>query len=349
MAEKAQPWGTPRNTEVKPEARKGPRDGDSGPAMRRGDEGKAERGARSESSEPERRASERSESRNAEAEHKERKSQSGHIRSYKDSNTSDKAKADTGKSNTDKLARTDNAADKTKSDADMPDRMDKSARDNDQRTDRDRNQAKGNDKLNDADKQASGKPESPERVKKVDLSDDRKGRIRDAFRQEHDLKPRRDVNVQISVGRRLPRDWEFRRVPIGVVEIVPEYRDYDFVLVDGQYVICDPDTYEIVAVIPANGGQYAGGAGSERCPASLRLSRDERELILESARSDFEVDVGDLEIGSAVPANVDLQRFDDRVVSMADELSACRYFVARDQLAIVDPREERVVLVIDKG
>ena len=62
-----------------------------------------------------------------------------------------------------------------------------------------------------------------------------------------------DVDIDISVGRRLPRDWHFAPVPITVIELVPEYRDYVFVYVEDEYVICDPDTYEVVAVIPAGG------------------------------------------------------------------------------------------------
>ena len=61
------------------------------------------------------------------------------------------------------------------------------------------------------------------------------------------------MNIDISVGRRLPRDWDFAPVPIVVVEIVPEYRDYVFVWVEDEYLICDPVTYEVVAVIPASG------------------------------------------------------------------------------------------------
>jgi Protein of unknown function (DUF1236) len=35
------------------------------------------------------------------------------------------------------------------------------------------------------------------------------------------------------------------------VTLVPAYRDYEYILVGDNIVIVDPDTYEIVAVIPA--------------------------------------------------------------------------------------------------
>lgn len=187
-------------------------------------------------------------------------------------------------------------------------------------------------------------------AKSVSLSEDKKGRLRDAFRDVKDAKPRKNVDIGITIGRKLPRDWSFYPIPIAVIDIVPEYRDYVFVYVDDEYVICDPVTYEVVAVIPAGGARHAGGGyGTDDCPARLTLSRDQRELILDSIRSEREIDVGDLEVGWSVPADVELLAFPDEVISEADELGACRYFLARDQLAIVDPREEKVILVIDKS
>lgn len=198
-------------------------------------------------------------------------------------------------------------------------------------------------------KQAEIKPSADKPGRHVELTQAKRDDLRGAFRKEKDLKPRAHVDVDISIGRRLPRDWDYRPVPIAVIEIVPEYRDYVFVYAEDEYVICDPDTFEVVAVVPAGGAEYAAGGGSDHCPARLSLSRDERELILDEARMNDEVDVRDLQIGWSVPSDVELQRFPDRVVSEADELAACRYFVAKDQLAIVDPIEEKVILVIDKG
>lgn len=194
------------------------------------------------------------------------------------------------------------------------------------------------------------KAASTDEAKNVKLSNENKGRLRESFRDQKDVKPRKGVDISINVGRRLPRDWHYYPVPVAVIGIVPQYRDYVFVYVDDEYVICDPATYEVVAVIPADGPHYArGDSGSDRCPTQLRLSRDEREMILDNVRTGRVVDVGNLEIGWSVPADIELQRFPQSVIERTDELNACRYFVARGQLAIVDPLGEKVVLVIDKG
>ena len=62
-----------------------------------------------------------------------------------------------------------------------------------------------------------------------------------------------------------------------------------------------------------------------------------------------EVDVSDLQVGWSVPQEIKLEKFPNEVLSEAGELSACRYFIADDQLAIVDPEDDKVVLLIDKS
>jgi hypothetical protein len=250
----------------------------------------------------------------------------------KDENRSEKRSTDDSKQ--DKPSRTSEKADGQKDKTDAGSKQSEAERN-----------AKGNDA------RAEGKSDGDKPAKRVDLTEAKRDNLRGAFRKEKDLKPRAHIDVDISIGRRLPRDWDYRPVPVAVIEIVPEYRNYVFVYAEDEYVICDPDSYEVVAVIPAGGAQYAGGSSgaTDRCPARLSLSRDERELILDEVRMNDEVDVRDLEVGWSVPSNVKLQRFPEEVLSKADELSACRYFVARDQLAIVDPIEEKVILVIDKS
>jgi hypothetical protein len=219
---------------------------------------------------------------------------------------------------------------------------------------------KATDKAKEAQGKAADTPRTdtagsakPEGAKQVQLSGEKRDRVQTALRDKPDVKHRTHVDIDISIGRRLPRDWDFAPLPIVVIEIVPEYRDYVYVWVEDEYVICDPVTYEVVAVIPAGGGRRAaatyGQGGPDKCSTRIELSASERELILESVHSGREVDVSDLEIGWSVPSEIALERFPEQVLAEAEELSACRYFVADDQLAIVDPDEDKVVLLIDKS
>jgi hypothetical protein len=58
-----------------------------------------------------------------------------------------------------------------------------------------------------------------------------------------------NVNFNISVGTAVPATVHFYPVPTEVVEIYPQWRGYDFILVRGQYIIIRPETHEIVYII----------------------------------------------------------------------------------------------------
>ncbi len=53
----------------------------------------------------------------------------------------------------------------------------------------------------------------------------------------------------LTVGTAIARSYTLYDLPPDIVQIVPEYEDYRYVLVDDDIVIVDPDTYEIVDVI----------------------------------------------------------------------------------------------------
>ena len=57
------------------------------------------------------------------------------------------------------------------------------------------------------------------------------------------------MNFNISVGARVPATVTFYPVPTRIIEIYPEWRGYQVILVNGRYVIVRPQTYEIVYII----------------------------------------------------------------------------------------------------
>jgi hypothetical protein len=65
------------------------------------------------------------------------------------------------------------------------------------------------------------------------------------------VSPLRDVAFGLSVGTAIPRSVTLHRLPPAIISLVPEYEGYEFILVRDDIVIIDPDTYEIVDVIPA--------------------------------------------------------------------------------------------------
>ena len=58
-----------------------------------------------------------------------------------------------------------------------------------------------------------------------------------------------NVNFNISVGTVVPSTVHYYPVPSRIIEIYPEWRGYDFILVRGRYIILRPKTHEIVYII----------------------------------------------------------------------------------------------------
>ena len=58
-----------------------------------------------------------------------------------------------------------------------------------------------------------------------------------------------NVNFNISVGAVVPSTARFHPLPPRIVDIYPEWRGYDVILVSGRYIILRPRTHEIVYII----------------------------------------------------------------------------------------------------
>ena len=58
------------------------------------------------------------------------------------------------------------------------------------------------------------------------------------------------VNFALSVGTRIPDSIEVYTPPETIVDIVPQYRGFRYIVAENELIIVDPDTLEIVAVLP---------------------------------------------------------------------------------------------------
>jgi hypothetical protein len=77
---------------------------------------------------------------------------------------------------------------------------------------------------------------------------EKRGQIATAIKQEK-IPAATNVNFNISVGARVPSTVTFYPVPTRIIEIYPEWRGYQVILVNGRYIIVRPQTYEIVYII----------------------------------------------------------------------------------------------------
>jgi hypothetical protein len=60
-----------------------------------------------------------------------------------------------------------------------------------------------------------------------------------------------NVNFNVEVGVAIPRTVHVEVLPQDIVEIVPQFEGFDYIIVGDNILIIDPDTLEIVDIIPA--------------------------------------------------------------------------------------------------
>ena len=81
------------------------------------------------------------------------------------------------------------------------------------------------------------------------VTEEQRTRVKTVFTRHH-VEPARDLNVSINVGVALPHSVHLYPVPEDIVTIVPDYRGYDYIMLDDNRVaIVDPDTFEVVDII----------------------------------------------------------------------------------------------------
>jgi hypothetical protein len=85
----------------------------------------------------------------------------------------------------------------------------------------------------------------------VQLTQDQRTKIKDIVVRDRNVARVDNVNFNIRVGVAVPRTVHVAVLPAEVVTLVPEYRDFEYVVVGDQLLIIDPNTLEIVAILPA--------------------------------------------------------------------------------------------------
>jgi hypothetical protein len=77
---------------------------------------------------------------------------------------------------------------------------------------------------------------------------EKRTQITSAIKQEK-VEEVTNVNFNVSIGTAVPAGVRYHPLPSRIVEIYPEWRGYDFILVRGRYIILRPHTHEIVYII----------------------------------------------------------------------------------------------------
>ena len=208
-----------------------------------------------------------------------------------------------------------------------------------ERPDRDRPKAT---ERPDKDRPKSAQPDTgKDRQGRVQVSEKQRSDVGGRLRQTRVEKTR--VNIHVNIGSPVPRRVRLRPLPAAIFTLAPAYRGYSYiVLEDDTIAIVDGRTYVVVDVIPAETRRV------ER-PGPLALSAEQMRFIYERVPKDRTANVRiRLALGAEVPRNVELQRFPSVVVERVPEVRPYRYIVAAGDVAIVDPTDNAVVLVISE-
>jgi hypothetical protein len=182
---------------------------------------------------------------------------------------------------------------------------------------------------------------------RVQLSEKQRTNFHETILKERNVNRIDHVNFSVNVGTRVPRSLHLAPLPAAVFSIVPQFRSYRYFVADEEICIVDPNTYEIVEVIPA--GTQAARGQEPSGMAHLMLTQEEKSIILDNVnlRGESTMALGSLSEGSRVPRGARLETFPPAVVQQVPKVRGYKYFAAEDRVAITDPQGTKIQLMID--
>lgn len=236
---------------------------------------------------------------------------------------------------------------KQRSQASDSKRKDDQKRASDRRRDSDKDRTRtGQDQRDRGDRTRQGKADRGKDANGgTRLSKQQRTTVRERFTRSGVERNRvRNVNFDIRVGASVPRSITLHTLPADVVAVVPQYRGYRYVYANDDIIIVNPGTYAVVAVI-SGGGSRAAGPRASRLTLAAPARAYLRDHIDRSAS--IRLGIGGISIGMDLPQGVSLLPVPTVVVDRYPELRDYRYFVYEDDIAIVDPASDEVVLIVN--
>lgn len=182
------------------------------------------------------------------------------------------------------------------------------------------------------------------------LNEGQRTRVVESFARLN-MAPVNKVNFSVSVGGAVPRDVRVQPLPAEVVEVMPQYRGYNFLVVRDDIVIVEPSTYQIVDVLPRGGSSTAAAPA----PRKVVFSDRDREVIRKHARSPrteqrttgSSATSTRVRIGDRLPDSVEIRSFPDVVYRESPTLREYRYIERDNRTYVVEPRERTIIEEIE--
>jgi len=164
-----------------------------------------------------------------------------------------------------------------------------------------------------------------------------------------------NINLQVNVGQRLPPRVRVRPLPPDIVRIEPRYRGFQYTVVEDQVYIVNPRTREVVDVVrePSSGTRTTFRSESQQ----IVIPREQRDTFKQVARRSMTTSQTSGALSGSSPSGssaslsdqscLTLQPVPEELVRSNSELSQYRYLMIGEQIILVDPRQQKVVEVID--
>ena len=178
-------------------------------------------------------------------------------------------------------------------------------------------------------------------------NDDQRRQVVDQLRRDR-MATSQNLNVQVNVGTRLPPGVRARRLPPDIVRIMPQYRDYEYTVIDNRVAIIDPRRREVVDVLDDEPGYGRAAAyGRDRVVISDDTRRRFRELVRNSSTTVGSTSPSGGGGGTSASNCLSLQPVPEELARNHPELANYRYLAIGDDVVLVDPQQQKVVQLID--
>jgi hypothetical protein len=99
----------------------------------------------------------------------------------------------------------------------------------------------------------------------VTANDDQRRQIAERLQRKRSAS-NENINIRVNAGERLPPRVRPRTLPPEIVQIAPQYRDYEYTVINDEIAIVDPRSREVVDIIDDTGA--AGGRWLRAATAS---------------------------------------------------------------------------------
>jgi hypothetical protein len=150
------------------------------------------------------------------------------------------------------------------------------------------------------------------------------------------------ININVSVGERLPRHVHARPLPRTVVEVLPQYRGYDYVTVRDEIAIVRPGTRKVVDVIrePGSSSSFAS-MSTHASSTTIHLTDQQRTKLRQEARR-----FTSSQVSSSGSQCLSLQPVPSFLANENPDMQKYRMLAIGDDIVLVDPNQKKVVDVI---